>query len=278
MPFTHGFIASEFHLVHYATRLANRAHAHGDYVLTYLFQGSARTQLGNRILHFHPGEVNLLNPGEVHRDFRSMQEREGLMVGVKKEFFHDLLGEMGRGENKTPCFHSPKVEMESKMRIICESIRTELDGREPGREILLHNMVTELLIHLLRRLDPFALQPEAFVVDRMAARWQVRKAIEYLRDSYTEKFDLTRLAAAAGLSKYYLDRVFKRATGLTLYTYMMMLRVDRAKQLLGSPERPIADIALGLGFYDQSHFTNIFKRFTSATPRAFRASIAKTRV
>ena len=49
-----------------------------------------------------------------------------------------------------------------------------------------------------------------------------------------------------------------------------MLRVERAKGLLASTAKPIAEIAADLRFAHQSHFTNVFKKLTGMTPRAYR--------
>lgn len=275
MPFKRCFVASEFRFVHYATRSPNPPHAHGDYVLTYIFRGSSRSRIGpSSIIHFHPGEINLLNPGELHRDFASTQEREGLTVGVKSDFFENLHNDLGRGEGRAVCFSSPKIEVGPEIRSIWESMRTEVDGDQIGREILLRTMATELMIHLLRRITSFALQPNVFRIDTLSGHWQVRRAIEFLQDNFREKFDLERIAQAAGLSKFYLERIFKQSTGLRLHTYMMLLRIDRAKQLLRFTGKPIADIALDLGFSDQSHFTNSFKKLTGASPRSFQRTLS----
>jgi AraC family transcriptional regulator len=49
-----------------------------------------------------------------------------------------------------------------------------------------------------------------------------------------------------------------------------VLRLEAAKQLLASSPLPIAQIAMELGFSDQSHFTNAFKRRIGVTPRSYR--------
>ena len=98
----------------------------------------------------------------------------------------------------------------------------------------------------------------------------MRKAIEYLEDNFNKPFNLERLAAASELSKHYLERVFKRATGLTPHTYALMLRIERAKQFLASSRKTIAAIAVELGFSHQSHLTNVFKKLTGMTPNAYR--------
>jgi len=81
---------------------------------------------------------------------------------------------------------------------------------------------------------------------------------------------LEDLAAAAGLSAFHLLRVFKKATGLTPHAWLTQLRVERARHLLLAGVTP-AETALATGFYDQSHFTNTFRRFMGVTPRRYRA-------
>jgi AraC family transcriptional regulator len=269
---------SDFRVVHYIARSANPPHAHGEYVLTYEIRGVARSRIGSdRLCEFRPGDINLLNPGEVHKDFASPQGRECLMVGVRKEFLHDLFKELGRSGPNSPCFLSPKAEASPIVRQIYQSIKDEVDGRLPGREMFVHCLVTELVIQLLRQMQPCVFHTEPFNMSKMSALWQVRKAIEYLQDTVERKFELTQVAIATGLSKFYLERLFKQATGFCLHTYATYLRIDRAKQLLSETSKSLVSIALELGFSDQSHFTNVFKRFVGITPRAYRATVVQNR-
>jgi AraC family transcriptional regulator len=241
-------------------------------------RGIGRSRIGSdRLYEFRPGDVNLLNPGEVHKDFASPQERECLMVGVRKEFLHDLYKELGRRATTAPCFLTPKQESGPAIRQICKSIKNELDEQLPGREVLIHCLATELVIQLLRQMQPTIFHAEPFNMNRSSALWQVRKAIEYLQDTVERKFELTQVAEAAGLSKFYLERLFKQATGFHLHTYATHLRIDRAKQLLSETSKPLSSIAFDLGFSDQSHFTNVFRKFVGITPRAYRANLVQDR-
>ena len=99
------------------------------------------------------------------------------------------------------------------------------------------------------------------------ARWQLRIAKEYLADNYSDEICLGTLAERTGLSRSRLTRGFKAATGVAPYAWMMQARVQRAQDLLGRKEQPIVDVALELGFADQSHFAKTFKRLTGVTPR-----------
>lgn len=71
---------------------------------------------------------------------------------------------------------------------------------------------------------------------------------------------MDELAQEACLSKYHLVRLFKKQTGVTSHTYQLHLRLNEARRLLFQ-EQPLTEIALELGFADQAHFTNTFKRY-----------------
>jgi AraC-like DNA-binding protein len=98
------------------------------------------------------------------------------------------------------------------------------------------------------------------------------RAINRIRDAlhagYNRDLTLDNLAAEAGFSKYHAVRSFKRFTGVTPHRYQLHLRVGHAKTLLrGGAE--IVYVAHTLGFYDQSHFTNVFRELTGLTPRQY---------
>lgn len=264
----------DFRAVHYAACSAKPAHLHADYVLTYQIRGIARSQVGSDcVFEFRRGDINLLNPGEVHSDFASTEEREWLMIGIRPEFLQNLSGSLGQGGPRTPSFSSPKLKADPAIRRICESLVLEVDGQQFGRGIVIRSLATEFTIHVLRRMTASSHVSVALHSDDASTCWQVSKAVEYLRGNFQEKFDLEQVAEAAGLSKYYLERVFKRTTGLCLSTYAMLLRIERAKELLSCQNKPIADIALELSFSDQSHFTNAFRRFAGMSPRTYREMI-----
>jgi AraC-like DNA-binding protein len=245
-------------------------HAHFEQLVSYYFGGHARCRIGAQSVEFQTGNIGLLNAGEVHEDCISPEQRDYLMVEIKKEFFRELLRDVDLPGQDLPFFPIPRLEEDRQIKRIFEELRAESESQQLGRATFLKSLVTELAIYLLRRFVPSCASERATNSDISGLRWEVRKAVEYLQDTFTEDFDLERVSLAANLSKYHLDRVFKRATGLRPNAYVAMLRVDRAKNLLAHTSKPLADIALHLGFADQSHFSNVFKQFSGLSPRAYR--------
>lgn len=86
------------------------------------------------------------------------------------------------------------------------------------------------------------------------------------------KISLADLASCLGLDKYRLVRKFRGELGITPWRIIESMRINRASTLL-KEERTIAQCALASGFYDQSHFSSLFRTLTGFTPGAWRRCI-----
>jgi AraC family transcriptional regulator len=265
------YLDTQFSVIHSVTSSAIPLHAHSEYVVGYYFSGRCQCRLGSRaVLEFKRGDAGLLNPGDAHEDLETIGARDYLTVNLRKEFFQEIIQGLGCSSRQIPHFPAAKLKADPLIKRLFEALKTEVNTQEFGREVLLRSLVTELAVHLFRQFSPSAIPYEKYPQDQNTARWQVRRSLDYLHDNFSRDFSLESIAAAANLSKFYLERVFKKATGLSPHSYMLMLRVERAKQLLSSSPNPIVEIAMELGFSDQSHFTNVFKRMTGFTPNAYR--------
>jgi AraC family transcriptional regulator len=88
---------------------------------------------------------------------------------------------------------------------------------------------------------------------------------------------LEQMASIVHISPYQFARQFKTTTGLPPHQYVITRRVERAQQLLrGKGELGLGDVALRVGFSDQSKFCFHFKRIVGVTPRQFRTSAGIT--
>jgi AraC family transcriptional regulator len=82
------------------------------------------------------------------------------------------------------------------------------------------------------------------------------------------------MAAAAYLSAYSSARQIKLATGLPPHQYVILRRVERAKQLLQTPgDFSLAEVAAHTCFVDQSQFSHHFKRLLGVTPGQFQTRV-----
>jgi AraC-like DNA-binding protein len=97
------------------------------------------------------------------------------------------------------------------------------------------------------------------------------RIIELMHARHTENLGLDELASVAGLTRFQLIGLFKRAVGLTPHAYLIHIRLNAACRLL-KRGLPLAESALAAGFCDQSALTRHFKRCYGITPRQFAAA------
>ncbi|MFC3655789.1 helix-turn-helix transcriptional regulator [Xanthomonas hyacinthi] len=92
------------------------------------------------------------------------------------------------------------------------------------------------------------------------------RAQHYIDHHLAERIGLADIANAACVSRYHFARMFRLSTGHSPMQYLLQRRIERARQLLLSPRHSVGSVAYELGFFDQSHFVNSFRRVTGATP------------
>ncbi|MFW2058913.1 AraC family transcriptional regulator [Acinetobacter baumannii] len=85
---------------------------------------------------------------------------------------------------------------------------------------------------------------------------------------------LEELAQRVGLSRYAIIRLFKANVGLTPHAFQINLKINQAREQLKQGV-PLAELAVNLGFSDQSHFHKAFKAHTGVTPRQFQLGAAQ---
>ncbi|RFU60305.1 bifunctional transcriptional activator/DNA repair enzyme AdaA [Bacillus sp. V59.32b] len=87
---------------------------------------------------------------------------------------------------------------------------------------------------------------------------------------YTASITLDRLAISVGVSKYHLQRVFKRKTGISPLEYLTDKRMSQAVNLLLNHTDTVTEIALSIGYNSSSHFSVAFKNHFGCSPTEYR--------
>jgi AraC family transcriptional regulator len=92
---------------------------------------------------------------------------------------------------------------------------------------------------------------------------------EYIVENLGEPVTLDDLAQVIGLSRFHFARQFRRSTGESPMRYVQRCRIESAKRLLRHGELLMTEIAVNVGFCDQSHFSRSFRKLVGMTPREF---------
>ena len=100
----------------------------------------------------------------------------------------------------------------------------------------------------------------------------VRLACEYIEKNFQENINLNKISNYVSLSKNYFCNIFKKETGITIWDYLIRIRMEEAKRMLLETEQKTYEISENVGYDDPSYFGRLFKKYTGFTPIEFRDS------
>ncbi len=94
----------------------------------------------------------------------------------------------------------------------------------------------------------------------------IAKSASFIRTNFDRHISLRQLAAQCGCNPFQVIRAFRRILGTTPYTFLIEMRLKRARELLATG-KPAAEVATEVGFFDQSHLIRHCKRRLGKTPK-----------
>ena len=94
----------------------------------------------------------------------------------------------------------------------------------------------------------------------------IRNALQYMSNNYDQHLDLKIVADHIGLSPSYFSTLFRKTVGISFREHLNWIRVEESKSLLLGKKHTLAEIALSMGFPDQSYYCKVFKKYVGVTP------------
>lgn len=229
-------------------------HAHDDPTLCYVLRGRFTEYVGGQAVDCLSDSLKVTPAGQTHWNRFSADETHGLRIDVDRGRFADsrtiykLLDER---------VHVSGAHAGS----IVNRLLAELDARDDTAAIAVEGLLLELLAVLAR--DALPAVPSAI------PPW-LREADDMIRELYATTIALGQVARTVGVAPATLARSYRSAFRTTVGERIRELRIERAVRELIESGEPLSSIALRAGFYDQSHFTNLFRRRFGVTPAQYR--------
>jgi AraC-like DNA-binding protein len=107
------------------------------------------------------------------------------------------------------------------------------------------------------------------------AKSLVEKAKAMMNLQYAKLHHQKDLEKECGVDINYLNMLFAKETGKTLYTYLSDVRMEHAKYMLEADTLPVNEIALKVGYTNGNSFTRAFKRSINQSPTSYREKARK---
>jgi AraC-like DNA-binding protein len=233
-------------------------HVHDSLVVAVTELGGSEFKSRGRTDVAHPQALLVFNPSEPHSGRMGGSERwRYRSFYLDDTAMQDILGAVGIDR---PGYFTSNTVRDQDLVTRFMALHRLLDGEV--QDALLHR---ELLVRTFGDL----LQRHGQAVRRMPKApgdaAALAPVLELVRDGYADSLTLEQMGAVAGLTPFQLIVAFKRTMGLTPHAYLTQWRLRAALRRLQAGE-PVAEAALGAGFYDQSALNKHFKRTFGMTP------------
>ncbi|MFZ1990758.1 MAG: AraC family transcriptional regulator [Alphaproteobacteria bacterium] len=231
-------------------------------------RGQARYTVDGRSHHLAPGAALLVN-GDQHYD---MEFREGLASESFCLFFDAALVESAWGKARefpNLVFRPDSAFARKLSELRANLLNANLSGARLEEHLL------ELLGAATQTADLHRGQARAIPARKAAVRAALLAKIDSARSRIEDdpaRADLDAIAAASGLSKFHLVRLFRAVYGAPPMAYAKRIRMERAAELLKRTRKPVTDIAADLGYEHLSAFSKAFQAHSGVSPLAYRAA------
>ena len=98
----------------------------------------------------------------------------------------------------------------------------------------------------------------------------VVQAIDYINSNYMHSISVSDIAERIGISRTYLNRLFKLEYNMPAQEFLMDFRMRKAEFFLLNTSRPVKEIARDTGYQDQLVFSKAFKKRFDLSPKQYR--------
>ncbi len=247
-------------------------------------QGSGMLLLDKHIL-----ERELQRPAQHPREMKHVRQSlldrlaDSLEHGHRDEF-GCILSELTEGKNGTDMQHIPGQELYFSVALIYLSYLNRWNLVERAANAELNRLMQPGshsswadAVQYLSSVGTMLFDLQHVEQERRAQTIinAVQRHVQQHLDN-PDELSLVRLAELVYFNPSYLSRLFKQETGLNLSDYINSSRMNKAMELLRSPDMKIQEVAEQVGYNSSANFTRSFRRYTQKTPQEYRAELSSS--
>lgn len=250
---------------------------HDNYEMVYMKKGYAVFEISGQKVQMGPNDIVIIKPMQYHKlivksesgcefivlYFTFENRINGEHAQIPAEDFLNFVSNKGESP-----YISLKVSPKNEIVVLLNRILKERKSSEPGSEFLNYLLIMELFVLLSRALK---MEWENSVkLKSSKLKELIDISINYIHNNFERDISLGDIAKYVFLSPSYFTRAFKEQTGMSPISYLLKIRIERAKEMLVDTGLKISDIALSVGFSNQQRFNEMFKKYAGLTPLQYR--------
>ena len=237
-------------------------HHHDFYEVYYFLSGKVEYQVEGRSFTLAPEDILLISPRDLHRpNVAPDQPYERIVLWIDAGYFRQIAAE----ETQLPaCFEAGRNLLHagrSRAAALMRRMAEEAVSDEAGSALYTRGLFFQFLAELQRlfaKQKPSAESPETPPL--------IVHVLQYLCEHFREELSLDAVARQFFVSKYYLSHLFRNSVGTSLYRYILLKRLQTARQMLAEGAVP-GDACRESGFQDYTSFYRAFRQVYGISPQ-----------
>lgn len=245
-------------------------HSHDFYEIYAFIEGNVTYHIEDKVFDLLPGDILVIPPGKLHKpNVKAGEYYERIVLWIKPEFIYTLdsesptlLENLKIMKKSNRLFVNIKGKEYKQIRDLLDLLVDTAYSDLYKKDILCRAYIT-IYLAKLTHLSFFQDEP------KNVSEGIIPSVIQYINAHLTEKLKSEDIAEKFFISKFYLNRLFKEHTNVTMYDYIISKRIIYAKSLIRHGYK-VTDACFECGFKDYSNFYKSFVAKTGITPKEFK--------
>ncbi|QGQ94525.1 response regulator [Paenibacillus psychroresistens] len=101
----------------------------------------------------------------------------------------------------------------------------------------------------------------------------IQQIKQHIINHSNEDISLDAIGKKVGLSPFYISKMFKEQLGVNYIDFLTECRIEKAKKLMGDPEKSLKEISFEIGYHDPNYFSKVFKKMCDVSPTEYRKTL-----
>ena len=267
-----------------------------EYLLYFIKNGELHIEENGIRYSLKRGDSFILQPGLIHSGFKKAscdyfyihfkhpdlceveKSTEELLQDISLSRSSHLAGKLVSEDNNPgeacyipKLFHVSKVNTLAYLLHMLEGAAEDYNRKEEGYRSLASTKLLELVIRVSREFIDAnqgrskSSYPKAYI--------KCQSLIDYLNNEYQQKISSQDIQERFEANYAHMNRVFHRMTGHTIISYLNLVRVKKAAELIESTDINFSEIGYLVGIEDPFYFSKLFKKFTGIPPTQYRKKL-----
>lgn len=238
-----------------------------DYTVWFVLSGQGEVWVANEYFRISRGSLLLMRPGELHNAAQNERNR------LTNIFSHFTVWDLDAGGEIHPLELLPRHVAIKEFHLVDHLAHRLLDVQEfsPKCKEAEFDLIMKLIVlQLFQSMEP---EEDRELGMTWHQKMNIKKIIRHIRMEDGREIDYRELSRISNMSPQYLNRIFKKFTGVPLKQFIIQTKLERAVYLLSETTMSVSEIADSLGYSDIYSFSKFFKKFKGMSPSHFRHAL-----